>query len=55
MEGIRAEAEAILTAEQKAQIEQRKLERKSRLEERKLRREQRLKERQERTNKSPTI
>jgi len=43
-EGIRAEMEAVLTAEQKAKIEQLKAERKQRI-------EQRLKERQERLNK----
>lgn len=53
MEGVRAEAEAILTAEQKTQLEQMKTERKARHEERKARHEQRLKERQERLNKNP--
>lgn len=53
MEGTRAETEAILTAEQKAQFEQMKNERKARHEERKARHEQRLKERQDRLNKNP--
>ena len=44
MEGIRGEMEAVLTAEQKARLEQLKTERKQRM-------EQRLKERQERLNK----
>lgn len=52
MEGIGAEAEGILTTEQKAQLEQFKLEHKARHEERKARHEQRMKERQERLNKN---
>lgn len=54
MEGIRGETEAVLTAEQKARLEQLKAERKAkhgeRDGERKARREQRMKERSNRLN-----
>jgi periplasmic protein CpxP/Spy len=57
MDGIRGETEAVLTAEQKARLEQLKTERKAKHEERqaerKATREQRMKERQERLNKNP--
>ena len=46
MEGVRAEMDGVLTAEQKAKLEQLKKERKDKL-------EQRMKERQERLNQNP--
>jgi protein CpxP len=46
MEGVRTEMQAVLTAEQKARLEQLKQERKERM-------EQRIKERQERLNQKP--
>lgn len=53
MESVRIETEGILTAEQKAKLEQLKQERGAKHEERKARHEQRMKERQERLNKNP--
>jgi protein CpxP len=46
MEGVRAETEAILTAEQRTRLEQLKQERKAQHEERKVKRELRMKENQ---------
>ncbi len=46
MEGVRAEMEGVLTAEQKTKLEQLKQERKAKF-------EQRMKERQEFQNKNP--
>lgn len=51
MESVRSEMDAVLTAEQKAKLEQLENERKQ---EREQRREQRLKERQERLKNKPT-
>ena len=48
MDGIRAEMENILTAEQKVRIEEMQKERKARMEQRKLERQQRLQERLDR-------
>ncbi|HUS12025.1 MAG TPA: Spy/CpxP family protein refolding chaperone [Pyrinomonadaceae bacterium] len=50
MENVRSEMDGILTAEQKAKLEELKSERKQKREQRK---EQRMKERQERLNKKP--
>ncbi len=51
MEGVRAETAGVLTAEQKARIEEKQKERKARHEDRMKAREQRMKQRQELLNK----
>ena len=50
MESVRSEMDRVLTAEQKAKLEELKSERKQ---EREQRKERRMKERQERLNKKP--